>query len=178
MSRLSEPCEVKLFMGLIYKPDSSIEDLFPKLEDELGKIDYLSCESAFDHSTYYLKEMGADLKRRLITFTNLINRSDIVRIKTFTNNLEEVFSYEGQRTINIDPGYIAQEHVILATGKGFSHRPYLGGGVYADLTLVYKRNEYRILEWTYPDYGSEDMRSLFKELRQKYVKQLEKESEI
>ena len=98
-----------------------------------------------------------------------------MEIKIFTNSLEEVFSYGGNRTINVDPGYIAQEHLILATGKGFSHRPYLGKGVYADLTLIYKANEYRTLEWTYPDYGNKEMRTLFKALRAEYVKQLEKE---
>lgn len=178
MSLLNEPSKVKLFIGLIYQADSSIEDLFAKLEEELGDIEYVSDEKAFDHSSYYEREMGAALRRKLITFSGLINRTDIVGIKAFTNSLEEVFSYGGNRTINIDPGYIAQEHLILATGKGFSHRPYLGSGVYADLTLVYKDNEYRILEWTYPDYRSHEIRALFKKLRRRYVKQLEKESNI
>ena len=89
--------------------------------------------------------------------------------------MEKVFSYGGNRTINIDPGYIAQEHLILATGKGYSHRPYLGKGVYADLTLEYMGNEYQTLKWTYPDYGKKEMRKLIKELREKYVRQLNKE---
>lgn len=176
MSQLIEPSKVKLFMGLIYQPNSELKELTDKLEKELGKIDFESEEIKFDHSSYYTKEMGDGLLRKLITFEQLIKRTDIARIKAFTNNLEEVFSYEGKRTINIDPGYIAQEHLILATGKGYSHRPYLGSGVYADLTLIYKGNEYRTLEWTYPDYGNLEIRTLFKDLRKRYVKQLQKES--
>lgn len=175
MSKLKEPNKVKLFTGLIYKPGSAMNDLILKLEEKLGKTEFVSEEIPFEHSTYYYKEMGGGLKRQLLTFRALIKRTDIVEIKTFTNSLEEVFSYEGKRTINIDPGYIAQEHLILATGKGFSHRPYLGNRVYADLTLIYKANEYRTLEWTYPDYGNKEMRTLFKALRAGYVKQLEKE---
>ena len=114
----------------------------------------------------------------MITLNKVIRGLPFLFVKTFTNKLEEFFSYEGNRTINIDPGYIAQEHLILATGKGYSHRPYLGSGVYADLTLKYVKDEYRTLEWTYPDYGKEEMRVLFKDLRNQYVNQLKKESSI
>ena len=79
--------------------------------------------------------------------------------------------------LNIDPGYIALEHIILATGKGYSHRPYLGNGVYAELTLVYVRNGFRTLEWTYPDYGEAGMRELFSKLRDDYAAQLKEEIE-
>jgi len=175
MSQLVEPSVVRLFMGLIYKPDSSITNLLKMLEEKLGAINFVSEESPFNHSSYYENEMGEGLLRNLITFEKLIRRTEIVEIKTFTNKLEKVFSYRGNRTINIDPGYIAQENLILATGKGYSHRPYLGNGVYADLTLVYINDEYRTLEWTYPDYGSEEMRVLFKDLRNQYASQLKKE---
>lgn len=178
MSQLSEPSTVRLFMGLIYKPAAPISELLEKLEEKLGTINFKSKETLFDHSFYYTKEMGEGLLRKIITFQKLIRRTDIVETKTFTNSLEEVFSYEGGRVVNIDPGYIAQEHVILATGKGFSHRPYLGSGVYADLTLVYIKDEYRTLPWTYPDYGRKEMRALFKDLRNLYVNQLKKEQNI
>ncbi|MCH7518376.1 MAG: DUF4416 family protein [Candidatus Dadabacteria bacterium] len=178
MSQLSEPSRVRLFMGLIYKPDSSIVDLLKMLEEKLGAINFASEGYPFNHSSYYENEMGDELLRKILTFEKLIRRTEIVEIKTFTNKLEKVFSYEGNRTINIDPGYIAQEHLILATGKGYSHRPYLGSGVYADLTLKYVKDEYRTLEWTYPDYGNEEMRGLFKDLRNQYVNQLKKESSI
>jgi len=116
--------------------------------------------------------MGPGLRRVMITFKELIKREQIVDIKIFTNKLEKVFSYENKRTINIDPGYIAQEHIILATGKGYSHRPYLGRGVYADLTLQYIKDDFKRLEWTYPDYGGGDMMELFGKLRHDYVSQL------
>lgn len=147
-----------------------------KVQEKVGRIDFKTKETPFDHSSYYQKEMGEGLIRKLITIETLIRREDIVEIKAFTNNLEEVFSYGEGRTINIDPGYLAQEHLILATGKGYSHRPYLGAGVYADLTLVYIKDEYRELDWTYPDYGNKEMRNLFKDLRRQYVRQLAEES--
>jgi hypothetical protein len=119
--------------------------------------------------------MGKRLSRRILSFRKLIRRDDLVDIKISTNELEKIFSVEGKRRINIDPGYIAPEHLILATGKGYYHRPYLGKGVYADLTLVHKNKEFQPLEWTYPDYRSQDLRRLLKELREKYMLDLGKE---
>ena len=178
MSKLKEPPPVKLFIGLIYNPGANIGELEDRLEKKLGQIDFDGGEVPFNHSSYYKEEMGDELLRKLITFKALIHRDRIVEIKAFTNKLEEVLSYEGNRTVNIDPGYIAQEHLILATGKGFSHRPYLGSGVYADLTLIYVKDEYRCLEWTYPDYGTKEIRKLFKDLRKNYVRQLKEETNV
>ena len=172
MSLLQDPKPVKLFAGLIYRTSSRIEECIGKLGEGIGEIEFRSGEMPFDGTRYYEEEMGPALRRAVITFRDLVKREDIVEIKIFTNNMEKVFSYESKRTINIDPGYIAQEHVILATGKGYSHRPYLGRGVYADLTLIYVRDEFRTLEWTYPDYGSAQMRELFGKLRHDYTGQL------
>ncbi|HVY54261.1 MAG TPA: DUF4416 family protein [Thermodesulfobacteriota bacterium] len=176
MSSLIEPPPVKLFTGLIYGPESPLDECIRSLREGIGETDFVSPAMPFEYTGYYEEEMGASLRRTLITYKKLIKREEIVEIKVFTNKLEKVFSFENKRTINIDPGYIAQEHIILATGKGFSHRPYLGRGVYVDLTLMYKKDEFRVLEWTYPDYGSDEMRDLFRELRHKYVDQLKEET--
>ena len=176
MSRLIEPPPVKLFTGLIYGPGSPVDECVRSLEEGIGEIDFKSGAMSFEYTGYYAEEMGTHLIRTLITYKKLIKREEIVEIKVFTNKMEKVFSFENKRTINIDPGYISQEHIILATGKGFSHRPYLGRGVYADLTLMYKKDEYRVLEWTYPDYGSDEMKELFRELRRSYVAQLKEET--
>jgi uncharacterized protein DUF4416 len=172
MSRLKEPRPVYLFTAIIYKPDSELSGCKRALVGELGAADFESVVLPFDGTAYYENEMGPDLRRKIVTFKKLIPREDIREIKIFTTALEERFSESGKRTINIDPGYIAQEHVILATGKGFAHRPYVGKGVYADLTLIYRGNEYTSLEWTYPDYGDTEMRGFFKRLRSEYINKL------
>lgn len=175
MSELTEPRRVKLFIGLIYSQDAPIQECIRKLEEEFGKIDFISEKFPFNLTSYYEKEMGGELWREIICFKNLIRRDELVDIKVFTNKLERDFSQEGKRKVNIDPGYISGEHLILATGKGYYHRPYLGKGVYADLTLVYKNKEFHPLEWTYPDYRSQELRNLFRELRGKYMIELGEE---
>jgi hypothetical protein len=45
---------------------------------------------------------------------------------------------------------------------------YLARGIWAEVTLIYKGETYSGLEWTYPDYASEELRSVFKEIRTIY----------
>jgi hypothetical protein len=117
--------------------------------------------------------MGAELQRRLVSFEQLIAPDTLPEIKNATNLLEAARADEkGGRRINIDPGYISLAHVILATCKGFSHRPYLRDGVYADLTLIFRAHSFQALEWTFPDYGSAGMIALLNTLREKYLQQL------
>lgn len=175
MSILKEPKPVYLFTAIIYKTDADLNDCVKALRNGLGETDFESPVLTFEGTSYYESEMGKELKRKIIAFKKLVARDRLREVKVFTQSLEEKFSVKGQRTINIDPGYIAQEHVILTTGKGFAHRPYLGDGVYADLTLIYRGDEYKTLEWTYPDYGSTEMRGLFQDLRRKYEATLDQD---
>ena len=172
MGRIRIPKPVKLIMSLITADDRLLDEVLEVLERRYGKVDFKSDILPFDHTDYYGAEMGEELLRRFVSFRPLIPRESLVRIKRETNELEESFSCEGRRRINIDPGYIAAEHLILATTKGYTHRPYLGEGIYADLTLVYQKGQFRPLEWTYPDYASPVMREISKGVRKRYLQEL------
>ena len=71
------------------------------------------------------------------------------------------------RRVNIDPGYITPAKLVLATTKDYSHRIYLGKGIYAEVTLIYSQKKYRILDWTYPDFRQEKYLAYFEEIRVK-----------
>lgn len=172
MSKLEEAVPVKLFIGVIYSKNAQVFECIKRLEKRLSKTDFISERLPFHYTTYYGKEMGTELSRIVITFKALIKRDKLVKIKHFTNELEKSFSTNGNRQINLDPGYIAPEHLIIATGKGYYHRPYLGSGVYADLTLVYQKKDFRPLKWTYPDYRTNKLRRIFKNLRERYMLEL------
>ena len=64
------------------------------------------------------------------------------------------------------------ERLILATGKNYTHRIYLGQGIYADLTLIYQRGTFQPLEWTYRDYSDPEMIDCFNRLREGYKNQI------
>ena len=168
MSTLREPKPVKLVISLIFNNSADLVIIKNKLGESLGNVDFESEILNFEHSDYYKKEMGENLRRKFLAFRKLIKRDKLVNIKILCNDLESSFMNDGRRNVNIDPGYLAHEHLILATGKGFAHRPYLGRGVYADLTLIYTQNDYQSLDWTYPDYNENRIKDFFRQLRKIY----------
>lgn len=149
---------------------TSIDKLFPMLEESFGPVDMISHWLDFAYTDYYYKEMGSPLYRKVFVFKNLIQQDDLAFIKEKTNVLETLFSVSGNRSINFDPGYLVSSRFILATGKEYSHRIYIGRKIYADLTLMYTKKEgFKSLEWTYPDYASKSMISFLSKVRDKYL---------
>ncbi len=57
---------------------------------------------------------------------------------------------------------------VLATGKDFAHRIYIGNHLYADLTLMYIHKQFVPLDWTYPDYQSPEIHRFLEQVRDKY----------
>lgn len=172
MSQLRTPDPVKLVMSLLTGERALLTEVQRELASRYGELDMVSPILDFDFTDYYEREMGPGLVRRLVAFTTLINPEELVPVKIATTTMENTLVVAGKRRINIDPGYVALAHVILATGKGFSHRPYLGQGVYADLTLIYGEGDYRPLPWTYPDYRSAVIVNFMRQARAKYREQL------
>ncbi len=174
-----EPKPSKLFVSLI----ASGEDVFVRGTEDLhsafGEMDFMSDRLPFDLTDYYAKEMGDGLFRHFIAFKKLIPMATLPDIKRATNALEQRHATpHGSRRINVDPGYLCLEHVILATTKGYTHRPYLRDGIYADLTLIYRNKSYQALEWTYPDYRQAEIISFFNQLRKRYVEDLKRGAHV
>ncbi len=173
MGRPREPLPVKLFMSLITGEEEYFLQALEALKKDYGEIDLITERLPFDFTDYYAQELGEDLFRYFITFDALISPESLPEIKLSTNGLEERFQTpDGKRRINIDPGYLSQAHVILATTKGYVHRPYLSKGIYADLTLMYRNKSFRPLDWTYPDYRQEKTIHLFNQIRKRYLETL------
>ncbi|HYA13881.1 MAG TPA: DUF4416 family protein [Syntrophales bacterium] len=163
---------VKLFMSTIYADDDIVKNFLEILSKHYGDIDFISERLSFHYTDYYNGEMGSRLVRRIVLFDTLIRPEALPDIKMLTNGVEDSFTFNGKRQVNIDPGYISLAHLILATGKGYTHRPYLRDGIYADLTLIYKEKSFHSLPWTYPDYAEEHAIEMFNRIRSKYIVQL------
>ncbi len=173
MEALKEPKPVKLFSGLIFKKREILLSAREKLVKVFGGIDFESDIYLFGYTDYYEKEMGKDLKRKFISFSKLIPRNSLPDIKNKTDKIEKELRTvdKGGRTVNIDPGYLSEENVVLATTKGYSHRPYLNSGIYAEMTYYYKRDSYRVFDWTYPDFKLPERIEMFHHLRNIYTSQ-------
>ncbi len=160
-------------MSLIYQDQALLDLLTEELRREFGEMELIGQELSFDHTRYYTAEMGTELARRFVAFRDLIARERLPSIKLQTNVLEKRFSRAGGgRRVNIDPGYLTAENLILATGKNYSHRVYVDDGIYADLTLIFQDGSYQPLPWTYPDYRSGEIVALMNAVRNKYLLQL------
>lgn len=141
------------------------------LRDHYGPLDCMSEVWAWDKTNYYQTEMGTGILRKFIFCEQLIDPVLLPQIKLFTNDLEKKFTLPGpgpvRRRINIDPGYVTEAKVVLATTKDFSHRIYIGSGMYAEVTLRYSLRERRFMstDYTYPDYRSEAYATMFNRAR-------------
>jgi len=172
LSRPKEPRPVKLVVSVFSSRRDLIGKALESMAEKYGTPDFISSFLPFDYTDYYEPEMGAPLERRFASFEELVMPDVLPDVKIFTNSIEENLSLEGKRRVNMDPGYLSEFHLILATGKGYAHRPYLRDGIYADLTLIFRNRVFHPLEWTYPDYRSKAVTDVLMKVREKYVLQL------
>ena len=169
MSRPTPPRPAKLVIGLFLKEKDLLQPVVEDLRSIAGDLDQVSAWFPFDFTSYYAPEMGEPLFRRVLTFKGLIRQPALASIKRRTNAIEADYAHDDRRRVNIDPGYMLAERFVLATGKNFAHRIYIGGGIYADLTLIYQKGAFRTLPWTYPDYADKHMQRFLVSVRNRYM---------
>jgi len=173
------PPENVMLMASLFSPDRTLlQRVIDDLSAHFGPVERISPEIMFDRTRYYAREMGWPLYRHFVTFRDLVGPETLVEVKLTTNAIEGQYLIDGNRQVNIDPGYIAAERLILATGKNYVHRVYLGQGIYADLTLVFMRGSFRPLPWTYRDYSAADMIDYFNELRAAYMEKVREKKRL
>jgi hypothetical protein len=169
---LREPGPAKPVCGLLYSDFSKAELAISMLEAILGPLDLTSFVFPFDVTDYYNQETGEDIKRLFVSFSRPVPQDSLADIKVRCRDVELEFAENGQRAVNIDPGMVTAERLVLATSKNFTHRIYIGRGVHADLSLIYQGKSFQPLPWTFADYRKQEViefwnvvRSLFMETR-------------
>jgi len=179
MGSIGQFTPVKLFIGVLVSNSKFITEVEHRLSTAFGPIDHRSDVIPFDFTDYYEAEMGDLIDRKFFSFARLIEADRLPEIKRQTNDLEEELApilrtpnTNVKRPVNLDPGYVEQAKVILASTKNFYHRIYLGGGVFGEVTMHFKNNTYQFFPWTYPDYQSRDYQEFFLRARQIFRSQL------
>ncbi len=172
MGRAKTPKPVKLIVSAFAPGEDLLAEARQAVAAEWGAIDFESELLPFDHTAYYAAEFGSGLVRRIWAFARLIDPGTLAAIKVRSNELEQRWAVDGRRRVNLDPGYVALSKMVLATTKNYDHRIYLGRGIYAEVTLHYRHGAFHPWPWTYPDYASEQYRSLFATIRRLYLDQL------
>ncbi len=148
MSTPQPPELVVPVVGIILRPPGPV-GLEEALADLLGRWVQRSPRSPFDATRYYEAEMGPGLDRYFLAWAPR-PAGDLAALKRATIDLEARWSACGARRANLDPGQVTLGGLFLASCKPAPHRVHLSRGVYAELTLWYRRG-WTALPWTFPD---------------------------
>ncbi len=172
MGTPTNPESVKLVCAVMGRDESMLAEGRDLLAGRFGALELAGPVFDFSFSSYYEREMGAGLVKQFLGFGPLVNPEDLAEIKRATNDLEAGLARsEGMpgRALNIDPGYVSGGQLVLATTKNYSHRIYIGKGIFAEVTLLYTRGEFTPLPWTYRDYQTEAALAFFTRVRDAFL---------
>lgn len=162
---LEAPAPAKLVVAVMWQESElKWEGVEPDLARVFGPISSKSDTFEFSKYTpYYEPEMGAGLLKCFVEFAGLHARDNLVRFKRQAFVLEEKFMRSDARLLNLDPMIVTLENIVISTSKNFTHRIYLGDGVFGDLALLFRKGRFEKLAWTYPDYA--DRTEFFAQVR-------------
>jgi hypothetical protein len=169
-----EPTPVKFFCGILYSDAEKLQQAFALMQQKYGPVEWTSPAFVFDMTDYYDPEMGDSIQRLFYSFENLVNPKNLAQIKIDCNEIEDLLAVDGLRKVNLDPGYMDYDKVVLASAKYAGHKIYLDFGIYADTTMMYRKGDYYPSEWCFPDFKSGDYKELFLHIRAQYKGQLRK----
>ena len=179
MWELKEPRPVKLIVGILASDERCLGTAKETVLAALGPADLVSDVWPFEQTDYYAEELGPRVLRQFVSMERLIHPGDLAGIKHRTNAIEQqlaaTLGMPFPRPVNLDPGVIEPSKLILASTKNFAHRIYIGRNMYAEVTLVFDKGQWRVLPYTYPDYQRPEYFEFFSTVRSRLVQQLRQE---
>ena len=156
----------KALIGVLFQKDEIYQQFLRHLETIEVEIELESEIYKFDSTDYYQEEMGSGLYRSFLSLEGLYPVEQSVSLKNETNSWENEWKEAGNRTLNLDPGYLDLHKVVLLSGKEGPQKIYLGGGIWADLNLIRKAGRFEALPWTFPDLRESRYHSFFERVRE------------
>lgn len=158
-----------LIMAAFSRYGEALDWARQRAEAECGPVALQSERFVHDETAFYEPTMGSGLLKTFFAFQRRIDPAAIVDLKLRSNAWEEEFRTTAQwpepRPLNIDPGYLTEAKLVLATTKDRDHRLYLDRGIFAEVTLHYHHGAWRERAWTYPDYRRADYHRFFDQCR-------------
>lgn len=170
MGQICEPRPVLLVMAIFSRYEAGLDWSRTRAGQAWSPLALASDVFEFEETPYYEKTMGPALKKQLLAFEQLADPGRLAAIKLETNQWEAEYAREHDwpepRPLNLDPGYITEAKLVLATTKDRDHRIYLDGGIFAEVTLFYHAGRWRDRPWTYPDYQRGEYHEFFSRCRE------------
>jgi hypothetical protein len=168
----AQPSQVKPIVGILAASRALLDAACVALADSFGAIDLASEPKRWAVSDYYAMELGKAAWRQYVAHDALDDAEDLSSRKLQTNELELRWHRTAGRAVNLDPGYVDLQKLVLASTKDASHRVYLGRGIFAESTLRFVGGRFEPWAYTYPDYSEDRALEFFTRVRARYRAQL------
>jgi hypothetical protein len=172
MAAPQPPLPVKLIVAVLYSDEALLLAARERLLQQFGPIDSTSPRFPFEETSYYVPEMGAPITRLFYAFGKLISPGELAHVKIAANAIEDELAIAGRRKVNLDPGYIDTDKLVLASAKYNGQKIYLAEGIWADLTLHYAKGHFSAYPWSFADFRSDEYEKTFLRIREIYKGQL------
>ncbi|MCL6503368.1 MAG: DUF4416 family protein [Pirellulales bacterium] len=170
MGTISLPAPALGIVAAISRYEAALDWAQRQIATCWGAIELISERFDFTETAYYESEMGSGLKKQFLVLGELIDPASLAERKLQTNGWEAAYVTVGRhaepRPLNLDPGYLTQAKLVLASTKDHAHRIYLRSGIYAEVTLRFRGGSWEAWPWTYPDYRRADYHAFFSEARE------------
>jgi hypothetical protein len=180
MARTQKPPSGRVIVSIIYSSLDALAETLRLLERQFGRVQCETMEIPYT-GEQYAEEMGGSLQRRFYSFERQVERDRLPEIKATCHKLEKQFGDMVDdyafRTVNIDPGILTPENLVMSSHREYNHRIYLRDGVFAELTLVYAKGRFVRLPWTQPDFCQGEAIEFFLRVRRSFDL-VEKETEV
>lgn len=169
MPRLQPPPPGRLICSVAYAQIDALADCLKKLEHQFGEVQFETLDIPFSSEPRHREEMGHDLTRRFFSFDKMVPRDRLSDLKRICRKIEAGFADQVDdflfRTVNIDPGIMTPDNVIMASSQGHHYRVYLTAGVFAQIELIWSRGRFVRLPWTNPDFTHAEAVDFFERVR-------------
>ncbi len=162
---------VKPIAGILASHVERLDEILDALGKYFGRADIVGDWQPFTHTHYYEGEMGAGLSRCFVSFEMLRPSHEARDYKGWGTEIEERFMMDGKRGVNIDPGYLDANKVVLISGKHGGHKIALAEGVFADMLLWYNKG-WQAHPWAFPDFRDGGLFPIFLKMRRAYKEAL------
>jgi hypothetical protein len=166
---ITTPSPVLLLVAAFSRYDEALDWGRRRAADAWGSIALASPFFEFRETDYYESSMGPGIKKCFWAWRQPIDPGRLAKLKLESNAWEQEYARLGlhpePRPLNLDPGYVTQAKLVLASTKDHAHRLYLSDGIFAEVTLSYKHRRWQAHEWTFPDYRRDDYQAFFTQCR-------------
>ncbi|QVL37341.1 DUF4416 family protein [Aminirod propionatiphilus] len=160
---------VKRVVALLYPDREWLQWVLDQVEPLWGRPERL-LEGVLFASTDYYREIAPVLYRGFCSFPSLQSAEGLVLWKKTAIALERRSAV--RRRVNIDPGYVDGARLVLASTKDHGHRVYLGGSVFAEVTLLFRKGRWCPLDYTYSDFRSGVYDAFLSDVRRDWCRQV------